>query len=224
MPHEISFAGKSCVVFDAYGTLLDVHSAVQRHAERVGPEAASLSALWRVKQLEYSWVLSLIGRYESFWSLTEQALDYALARHPTVNPALRQPLLDAYRALDAYPEVPDVLSRLREAGLRIAILSNGNQAMLDRAVSSAGLADRLDAVLSVDDVQVFKTSPKAYQLVLDRLGGTEAEVMFCSSNRWDVAGASAFGFIPVWVNRQGMPDEYPDLPPVAMVKDLAGLA
>ncbi|GEP09539.1 haloacid dehalogenase type II [Methylobacterium gnaphalii] len=223
MPDAISFTGKSCVVFDAYGTLLDVHSAVQRHADGIGPEASSLSALWRVKQLEYSWVLSLIGGYQTFWSLTEQALDYALARHPTVDPALRQPLLDAYRALDAYPEVPDVLLRLREAGLRTAILSNGNQDMLDIAVASASLADRLDAVLSVDAVQVFKTSPKAYQLVLDRFSGTPAEVVFCSSNRWDIAGAAAFGFTAVWVNRQGLPDEYPDLAPTAVVKDLSAL-
>ncbi|MCE4223021.1 haloacid dehalogenase type II [Methylobacterium sp. C25] len=223
MPGHSLFAGKSHVVFDAYGTLLDVHSAVQRHAMQVGPEAGALSGLWRVKQLEYTWVLSLIGRYQSFWSLTEQALDYALARHPNVDPALRQPLLDAYRDLDAYPEVPTILTRLRAAGQRTAIFSNGNQSMLDRAVASAGLTDRLDAVLSVDDVEIFKTAPKAYQLVLDRLGVTAAEVVFCSSNRWDVAGASAFGFTTVWVNRQGVPEEYPELRPAAVIKDLEGL-
>lgn len=223
MPGHSLFAGKSYVVFDAYGTLLDVHSAVQRHAMQVGPEAGALSGLWRVKQLEYTWVLSLIGRYQSFWSLTEQALDYALARHSTVDPALRQPLLNAYRDLDAYPEVPTVLTRLRAAGQRTAIFSNGNQSMLDRAVASAGLTGRLDAVLSVDDVEIFKTAPKAYQLVLDRLGVTAAEVVFCSSNRWDVAGASAFGFTTVWVNRQGVPEEYPELRPAAVITELEGL-
>jgi 2-haloacid dehalogenase len=197
---------------------------VQRHAEAIGPEAAAFSALWRVKQLEYSWVLSLIGRYTSFWSLTEQALDFTLARHPAVDPALRAPLLDAYRVLDAYPEVPAMLARLRAKGLRTAIFSNGNQAMVDRAVASAGLGDRLDAVISVEDAQIFKTAPKSYRIVLDRLGVDEADVIFCSSNRWDIAGASAFGFTPVWVNRQGQPDEYPDLPPAAVVSDLADLA
>ncbi|TXN22090.1 haloacid dehalogenase type II [Methylobacterium sp. WL9] len=217
------FAGKTCIVFDAYGTLFDVNAAVNRHAEAIGSEAEAFSALWRNKQLEYSWVLGLIGRYTSFWSLTEQALDFALAKYPSIDCALRAPLLDAYRDLDAYAEVPQVLARLREAGLRTAIFSNGNQTMLDRAVASAGLGERLDAVLSVDDVQTYKTSPRAYQFVLDRLGVASAEVVFCSSNRWDIAGASAFGFTPVWVNRTGLPDEYPDLPPATVVKDLGGL-
>ncbi|GEO98437.1 haloacid dehalogenase type II [Methylobacterium haplocladii] len=223
MPSFQILAGKTHVVFDAYGTLFDVNAAVNRHAEAIGPEAEALSALWRVKQLEYSWVLGLIGQYRSFWSLTEQALDFALAKHPGIDRTLRTPLLDAYRDLDAYAEVPTVLSRLRAGGLRTAIFSNGNQAMLDRAVASAGLGDRLDAVLSVDGAQTYKTAPRAYQLVLDRLGVTSSEVVFCSSNRWDIAGASAFGFTPVWVNRTGLPDEYPDLPPAAVVEDLRGL-
>ena len=217
------FTDRSHAVFDAYGTLFDVHSAVQRHAEAIGPAAEPLSALWRIKQLEYSWVLSLIGRYESFWTLTEQALDYALSRHPEIDRTWREPLLDAYRDLDAYPEVPETLRRLRTAGIRTAIFSNGNQTMLDRAVTSAKLADDLDAVLSVDDVQVFKTAPKAYRLVLDRLQVTADQVVFCSSNRWDVAGAAAFGFKTVWVNRQDLPDEYPDWPPARVVKSLDAL-
>lgn len=223
MPDLNIFAGKTHVVFDAYGTLFDVTAAVRRHAEAIGPEADALSALWRVKQLEYSWVLGLIGRYESFWTLTEQALDYALARHPTIDRSLRELLLDAYRDLDAFDDVPEALSRLRKAGLRTAIFSNGNQAMLDRAVASAKLGGHLDAVLSVDDARVFKTSPKAYRSVVDRLGVAPTEVVFCSSNRWDVAGAAAFGFTPVWVNRTGLPDEYPGLPPAAVVRDLDGL-
>ena len=223
MPRSDLFDGRTLAVFDAYGTLLDVHSAVARHADAIGPDAARLSDLWRVKQLEYSWVLGLIGRYASFWSLTERALDYALARHPGVDRGLRDTLLDAYRDLDAYPEVPDTLARLREAGIRTAILSNGDRPMLERAVASAGIGDRLDAVLSVEDAQVFKTAPRAYGIVLDRLGVGAGDTVFCSSNRWDVAGAAAFGFAPVWVNRAGLPDEYADLPPVAVVQDLAAL-
>ena len=223
MPRSDLFADRSHAVFDAYGTLFDVHSAVERHADEIGPDAARLSELWRVKQLEYSWVLGLIGRYASFWSLTEQALDFALARHPKVDRALRETLLDAYRDLDPYPEVPATLRSLREAGIRTAIFSNGNQAMLDRAVASARLGNRLDAVLSVDEAQVFKTAPRAYRVVLDRLGVAPGEVVFCSSNRWDVAGAAAFGLLPVWVNRKGLPDEYPDLTPAATVRNLAEL-
>ncbi|KQT50148.1 haloacid dehalogenase [Methylobacterium sp. Leaf456] len=214
------FAGKTHAVFDAYGTLLDVHSAVARHAEAIGPKAQAFSDLWRVKQLEYSWVIGLMGRYEKFWTLTERALDFALAKHPDVAPTLRGKLLDAYRELDAYAEVPRVLARLRAAGVRTAVFSNGDAAMLERAVASAGLAERLDAVLSVDPVRTFKTAPVAYRLVLDRLGAAREGVLFFSSNRWDIAGATAFGFDAVWVNRTEQPDEYPDLPPRAVVKGL----
>lgn len=212
------------VVFDAYGTLFDVHSAVARHADAIGPEAARLSEIWRGKQLEYSWVLSLAGRYEPFWTLTGRALDHALARCPGIDPALRTALLDAYRALDAYPEVPGVLAVLRAAGLRTGILSNGDPAMLAAAVSSAGLAGALDHVLSVEAAGVFKTDPRAYALVEPALGVPPADTAFVSSNRWDVAGAAAFGFMPVWVNRAGLPDEYPGLDPVAVVGDLRALA
>ena len=213
-------AGKTHAVFDAYGTLFDVHSAVSRHAEAIGEEAEALSEMWRTKQLEYSWVIGLMGRYEPFWTLTERALDFALAKHPDVDPALRETLLDAYRDLDAYEEVPGVLARLREAGVRTAVFSNGNAAMLERAVSSAELGERLDAVLSVDPVRTFKTAPAAYRMALDRLGAAREGVLFFSSNRWDIAGATAFGFEAVWVNRKDQPDEYPDLPPRAVVSAL----
>ncbi|WP_018261188.1 haloacid dehalogenase type II [Methylobacterium sp. WSM2598] len=211
------------VVFDAYGTLFDVHSAVQRHAAGLGPQAASLSETWRQKQLEYSWVLSLIGRYAPFRRLTEQALDTALALHPGVDPALRPALLDAYRALDAYPEVPATLEALRARGLRTAILSNGDGPMLDEAVRAARLGPLLDAVLSVDPAGIFKTSPRAYALATAHLGLAAPEILFVSSNRWDVAGACAFGLAPVWVNRAGRPDEYADLPPVRVIDRLDAL-
>jgi 2-haloacid dehalogenase len=215
--------GIEAAVFDAYGTLFDVHSAVQRLAGQIGPEAEPLSQMWRAKQLEYSWVLGLIGRYRSFWSLTERALDYSLACHPSVDRSLRAPLLDAYRDLDAYPEVPATLAALRERGIRTAILTNGDGPMVDRAVSSAGLGDHLDAVLSVDDAGVFKTHPDAYAIVRRRLGVERERVLFCSSNRWDIAGAAAFGFRSVWINRRGLPDEYEDLAPAAVVTSLDGL-
>lgn len=223
MPDDTLFVHATHAVFDAYGTLFDVHAAVQRHAAAIGPEAAALSSLWRVKQLEYAWVRGLIGRYESFWSLTEQALDVALAEHPRIDRALRTPLLDAYRDLDAYAEVPGVLKRLQAAGIRTAILSNGDQAMLDRAVASAGLEACLDAVLSVDDARTFKTAPAAYRIALDRFAVAPDQIVFCSSNRWDIAGARAFGFTPVWVNRTGQPDEYFDLPPARVVSSLDAL-
>jgi 2-haloacid dehalogenase len=208
------------VVFDAYGTLFDVHSAVSRHSVQIGPEAARLSDIWRSKQLEYSWVLSLAERYEPFEVLTERALDYAFARCPTVNPTIRPLLLEAYRALDAYPEVKTTLRALRDRGLRTGILSNGNPGMLNAAVRSAGLADDLDTILSVDAVKVFKASPRTYELVLDAFSLAEDEIVFVSSNRWDVAGAAAFGLTTVWVNRLNMPEEYEELAPRAVVPSL----
>ena len=216
-------AGKTHAVFDAYGTLFDVHSAVRRHAAALGPEAEAFSALWRTKQLEYSWVLGLMGRYARFWDLTGRALDFALAKHPDIDASLRERLLDAYRDLDAYAEVPDILDRLQRRGLATALFSNGDPAMLKRAVDSAGLGARLDAVLSVEEARSFKTAPAAYRLVLDRLGAAREDVLFVSSNRWDVAGATAFGFETVWVNRAGQPDEYPDLPPRAVIESLDAL-
>ncbi len=229
-------------VFDAYGTLLDVNSAVAQHATAVGADAARLSELWRAKQLEYSWVYSLIGRYEPFWLLTERALDHALARLPSVDVALKPRLLDAYRNLVAYPEVAEVLGTLRarcagrtdaavdaaaDAGsaqansnVRTAVLSNGNSSMLDAAFSSADLLPLLDRVISVEAAGVFKTSPKTYALVTEAFNVSPSEVTFVSSNRWDVAGASAFGFRAIWVNRAGLPDEYLDFPPVETVRDL----
>jgi len=208
------------VIFDAYGTLFDVHSAVGRHMAQVGPDAARFSEIWRAKQLEYSWVLSLAGRYEPFWTLTERALDHAFARFPDVDPSIRPLLLEAYRTLDAYPEVGETLSALRARGLRTGILSNGDPGMLNAAVTSAGLADALDAVLSVDGARVFKTSPRTYDLVLQALSVTTDEVVFVSSNRWDIAGASAFGFTTIWVNRLGLPDEYAELAPSAVIASL----
>jgi 2-haloacid dehalogenase len=222
LPSDV-LSGVRAVVFDAYGTLFDVHAAVARHAAAVGPDAARLSEIWRAKQLEYSWVLSLAERYQSFWTLTERALDYALARCTSVDRGLRAALLDAYRTLDAYPEAAAVLATLRERGFRTGILSNGSPDMLSSAVASARLGELLDRVLSVDSVGVFKTSPRSYALVTDAFGVSPAEIAFISSNRWDVAGASAFGFPAVWVNRAGLPEEYDELPPVAVVSELLAL-
>jgi 2-haloacid dehalogenase len=214
---------QSIYVFDAYGTLLDVNSAVAQHAAAIGPDAARLSELWRAKQLEYSWVYSLIGHYEPFWTLTVRALDYAMRRVPSVDAALKPKLLDAYRVLGAYPEAINVLCTLRERGVKTAVLSNGNASMLNTAFDGAGLTSFLDRLISVDDACVFKTSPKTYSLVTTAFDVSPSAVTFVSSNRWDVAGATAFGFQSVWVNRAKMPDEYSDFSPVRVVDDLRGV-
>src|SRR3954452_3106879 len=210
-------------VFDAYGTLFDVHAAIARHRKAAGPEADRFSDIWRTKPLESAWMLSAAGRYVDFWTLTERALDHAFARCPTVDRALRARLLDAYFKLDAFLDARQALSALKASGARTAILSNGNPRMLDAAVTAAGIGADLDAVLSVDAIRIYKTSPRTYALVTAALDCAPEEVVFVSSNRWDVAGAAAFGFSAVWVNRAGLPEEYAELAPAAVVADLSGI-
>lgn len=209
--------------FDAYGTLFDVHAAVRRHAGQVGPQADAVSALWRAKQLEYSWVHGLSGRYVDFETLTARALDFALEAaggNADIDTGARDDLLAAYMTLDAYPEVADVLRGLRARGATTGILSNGSRAMLDAAVEHAGLGPLLDHVLSVDAVGTFKTRTETYAMVCGAVPCEPADVRFFSSNRWDVAGATWFGFGCVWVNRTGQPDEYADAPPLRRARDL----
>jgi 2-haloacid dehalogenase len=210
-------------VFDAYGTLFDVHAAIARHRAAAGPEAERFSEIWRTKQLEYTWTLTLAGRYVDFWTLTERALDYAFVRVPSVNHALRDKLLEAYLQLDAFADAAAMLGTLKARGERTAILSNGSPRMLNAAMDASGIAGALDAVLSVDALRLYKPRPEVYALATDRFGVAPADIVFVSSNRWDVMGAAAFGFRPVWVNRTAMPDEYPDLPPLHVMRSLAEL-
>ena len=198
------------VVFDAYGTLLDVHSAVMRHADRVGPDAAAFSQEWRVKQLEYSWVRSLTGpgHHQDFWTCTTDALRFVCARFGVRDAALVQDLLDAYRRLDAYPEVPAMLRALRAMNMRTAILSNGTPAMLVDAAAASGIAPLLDVLLSVEAVGVFKPDRRVYALAEERLGQPASRMMFVSANPWDTQAAHAAGFRAIRVNRTNAPDEY----------------
>ncbi|MCL6706384.1 haloacid dehalogenase type II [Pseudomonas sp. R2.Fl] len=214
---------RSAYVFDAYGTLFDVHAAARRHAERMGPDYQRLSEMWRAKQLEYSWVRALAGAYLDFWQLTEQALDYCLERMPSVDRSLRADLLSAYWTLDCYPEVPAVLRSLKAQGARVAILSNGSPRMLAAAVRNAALDTVIDDVFSVDALRSYKTAPAVYDLVATSYRLYPEAVSFQSSNRWDIAGAKKFGFRTVWINRSGMPDEYRDLAPDLILPSLESL-
>ena len=210
------------VVFDAYGTLFDVHAAIGRHRAAAGPDADRFSDLWRTKQLEYTWTLTGAGRYEDFWTLTQRALDFAFARFASVDRGLRPLLLEAYQKLDAFPDARAVLRALKARGQATAILSNGSPAMLAAAVAAAGIAGDLDAVLSVDGLRIYKPRPEVYGLVTARFGCAPADVVMVSSNRWDVMGAQAFGFRTAWINRAGAPEEYGP-PPDAVLASLDGL-
>ena len=216
--------GVRACVFDAYGTLFDLGSAVARERHRLGDARADeLSLLWRTRQIEYTWLRSLMGRHADFWRVTGDALDYSLESLGVADPDLREALMRAYLKLDAYPEVAGVLRRLCDAGLPCAILSNGSPAMLEAAVGAAGIGDLLAAVLSVESVGVFKPHPSVYRLAADHFGVAPAEVAFQSSNPWDVCGAATFGFRCAWVNRSGAkPERLPGTAAVEL-RDLDGL-
>jgi 2-haloacid dehalogenase len=210
-------------VFDAYGTLFDVHAAIGRHRAAAGPDADRFSEIWRSKQLEYTWTLTLAGRYLDFWTLTQRALDFAFTRFPSVDTALRQKLLDAYWTLQAFPDARAALRELKRRGIATAILSNGSPKMLTAAVDAAGIGDDLDAVLSVDAIRLYKPRPEVYALVTERFRIAPGEVVFVSSNRWDVMGAMSFGFRTAWINRASVAEEYGP-PPDVVLADLGGLA
>ena len=210
---------KACV-FDAYGTLFDVHSAVGKYYERLGDVADQVSNIWRTKQLEYTWLRSLMKKHADFWQVTQDGLDYALDVYNIGDKQLRDDLIDAYLHLKCYPEVPDTLATLKESGRKIAILSNGSPAMLEAVVKSSGLEDLVQTILSVELVGVFKPAPDVYQLAVDRLGVAAAEIVFLSSNAWDAVGATAFGLKVAWINRFAQRPERLPFQPVAEIKTL----
>ncbi|MGE3703440.1 MAG: haloacid dehalogenase type II [Hyphomicrobiaceae bacterium] len=199
--------GVRACVFDAYGTVFDFASAAARCPDIPEDRRAALTALWRDKQLQYTWLRTLQGRYVDFWQITGDALDFALDSLAIQGPRLREALMELYRTLAAFPEVRNVLLTLRQSGFATAILSNGTPAMLDAAVSGAGLNGLFDAVLSADAVSAFKTHPSVYQHALDQLGLPASAVSFQSSNAWDAHAASDFGMRVVWCNRYGQQRE-----------------
>lgn len=211
-------------VFDAYGTLFNLHAAAERYRDEIGPAWQQLSQTWRTKHIEYSWHHAFTGKPATFWQLADRALGYAIAvTGVKVASDLRGKLLASYRTMDAYLEVREVLLALKARGDKVAILTNGDPDMIADAVQAARLNDVFDAVVCVSEAKTFKPAARVYQLVIDRFGGTPADVSFQSSNRWDVAAAKAFGFRCVWINRTGQPDEYPDLAPDRVVSDLRAL-
>ena len=192
-------------VFDAYGTLFDVHSVIEA-GRAITADPAALSLLWRQKQLEYTWLRSLMGRYEDFWAVTESALRFSVRRLGLrADDTQLARLMDAYLTLACFPEVEAALTRL--AGRPRAILSNGSPRMLEAAVASSGLGRHLQHVLSVDAVKTFKPAPAVYALGPRALGIPAGDLLFVSSNAWDVAGAKSFGYQVAWCNRAGAPAE-----------------
>ena len=210
---QLPLTGIRACVFDAYGTLFDYASAAARCRDVLGDRFDRLVTLWRDKQLQYTWLRATQNRHVDFWRVTGDALDYALETLGIDDRALRERLMNLYLALDAFPEVPDTLSRIKALGLKTAILSNGAPAMLDAVVGNAKIGVLLDAVLSVEEVGVYKPHPRVYQLAVDRLAVDAKEILFLSSNAWDAYAASAFGFRVAWCNRYGQrPERLPGKP------------
>lgn len=216
-------------IFDAYGTLFDVAAAARQAASEpqfphLRDSWAELASHWRLKQLQYTWLRAITGAHADFWDVTRDGLDWAMeAAGLDGDAALRQRLLDLYWELQAYPEVPAMLKALKDAGMNTAILSNGSPAMLDGAVQSARLADVLDDVLSVESVGVFKPNSRVYDLVGERFGCAKDSVLFVSSNGWDAAGASGYGFVTAWVNRAGEPVDRLPWKPAHILPDLTAI-
>ena len=193
---------RACV-FDAYGTLFDLHAAARGCIDVLGPRAAPLTALWREKQLQYTWLLAAQSRHIEFDRVTSDALDFALETLEIDSPGLRSRLLERFKTLDPFPEAGQALRRIKAAGLRLAILSNGTPLMLEAAVASANFDQIFEAVLSVEQVGAFKPHPRVYSLAVDILDLPPAAIVFISSNAWDAHAASAFGMRTVWWNRPG---------------------
>lgn len=205
--------GIRACVFDAYGTLFDFASAAAHCPGIPDDKRAALSALWRDKQLQYTWLRTAGGHYADFWQVTGDALDFTLESLGLATPVLRTRLMDLYLALSAFPEVPETLATLRAAGFTTAILSNGTPAMLEAAVASAGLDRLFDAIISVDPLRLYKPDQRIYAHAVAQLGISAAEVSFQSSNAWDAHAAAAFGMRVVWCNRYGQrPERLPGTP------------
>ncbi len=220
---KLKLQGIEACVFDAYGTLFDVNSAARAAQDSLGDKWQPFAELWRAKQLQYTWLRGLGGRHADFWQVTGEALDFAMATMRVEDPALRERLMNLYLELSAYPEVPETLKRLKAGGMKLVILSNGSPAMLAAAAAHAGIAGLLDAVLSVEEVKVYKPHPAVYGLACKRLNVAADRICFLSSNGWDAYSAKAFGLRVLWCNRFGQaPERIPETPD-AQIATLAEL-
>jgi 2-haloacid dehalogenase len=215
--------GIRACVYDAYGTLFDVGSVARGAQDALGERWQALSDLWRTKQLQYTWLRGLGGHHADFWQVTGDALDYAMSTLGIKDDGLRARLMDLYLSIAAYPEVPAMLAELKSRGIKLAILSNGTPQMLAAAVGNSGIAGYFDAVLSVEEVGVFKPHPAVYGLAPGRLGLSAGEICFLSSNGWDAFSAKAFGMRVLWCNRFGQAAERIPAPPDGEISDLSQL-
>ena len=222
MAHREAINAHVCV-FDAYGTLFDVNSAARQLQDVLGEKWQTLADVWRTKQLQYTWLRSLMAKHADFWQVTGDALDFAMSTVKLDDAGLRERLMQLYMKLTAYPEVKEVLTALKAGGKKLAILSNGAPKMLAAAVQNAGIEQLLDGVLSVEDVGIYKPHPSVYRMVIERFNLSPTRVCFVSSNAWDAHAAKAFGFSVAWCNRFGQQRERIPSAPDAEIKTLSEL-
>ncbi len=217
------WTGIRACVFDAYGTLFDIHSPTARVADELGEKSQSISDLWRLKQLQYTWLRSLMNEYVDFWQVTGDGLDYALAAHGIDDPDIRQRMQNLYLTIDAYEDAVPTLTALKERGYATAILSNGSRKMLDSAVKSSGLEPLLDKLLSVEEVGIYKPDKRVYQLAVDHMEASPDQICFVSANAWDCSAGANFGFQNAHINRFSQPPERLPGAPRAVIKSLSDL-
>jgi 2-haloacid dehalogenase len=222
-PHK--FEGIQAIVFDAYGTLFDVHSPVSKLSSEIGDKALALGALWRQKQLEYTWLRSLMGTHADFWVVTREALDFALAELDISEAGLADELMTLYLKLDVFPDVVEALNALRQRGKRLAILSNGSPSMLDAVVRHAGLDKIFEHVISVEEVGIYKPSRRVYRLAMQKFHLHDApSVCFVSANTWDAQAAAQFGFQVVRLTRTPKRDDNMPGKPARLIARLSELS
>jgi 2-haloacid dehalogenase len=217
------FTNIEACVFDVYGTLLDFNSAVANCQDEIGPTADQLSELWRRKQLEYTWLRSLMGDHADFWQVTGEALDHSLTALEIESAALRNKLMSLYRELAPYPEVSKTLEAIKNANLKTVVLSNGEPSMLEEGLEAAGIRRLLDEIISIESVGIFKPHPSVYDYAAKVLDVPSNRIAFQSANGWDIAGAAAFGFATAWINRAGLAEERLPAGPTATLPSLSEL-
>ena len=207
------------IIFDAYGTLFDVNSAAEKCKDKIGDKWEPFANFWRTTQLEYTWLRSLMGRHKDFWQITEDSLDKSMKAF-NIDSSMKNELLNLYKILSPYKEVPDTLKALREKKFKLAILSNGTPSLLDELVKSNHLDNLFDDIFSIEQVGVYKPSSKVYDLPIKKYNISKSEVAFLSANTWDVSGGGNYGYQSIWVNRNNNIFDNLDFKPKYQITDL----
>ena len=210
------------IIFDAYGTLFDVNSAAEKYKDKIGDKWESFANYWRTTQLEYTWLRSLMSRHKDFWQVTKDSLDKSMEAFK-IDSSMREDLLDLYKILSTFPEVKEVLSKLKEKNYKLAILSNGTPTLLNELVKSNNLEGIFDKIFSIEQVGIYKPSSKVYDIPIQKYKIQKDEVMFLSANTWDVSGAGNYGYKSVWVNRNNNVFDSLDYIPQYQVNNLGEL-